>query len=86
MRFLGWLAGVEEGRSYAEVATKFSVGLGVVDNKVLGGEEGEEMGKKSGEESYETELAYLDRLLAEEEITKKGYEKRLGELKAKWGR
>jgi hypothetical protein len=36
-------------------------------------------------ETFDSELAELDRLLAEEEIGKKGYDKRVLELKGKYG-
>jgi hypothetical protein len=37
-------------------------------------------------DTFESELAELDRLLADEEITKKVYQRQLEELKAKYGK
>jgi hypothetical protein len=59
-----------------EEALEAGRGIGMIPEVVEKGESNPE---------YQKELADLDRLLEEEEITKKGYDKRVLELKGKYG-
>jgi hypothetical protein len=59
--------------------------LGKIDEALEAGR-GIGMIAEAPKETFESELAELDRLLAEEEITKKVYQRQLEELKAKYGK
>ena len=58
--------------------------LGKIDEALEAGR-GIGMIGEAPKETFESELAELDRLLAEEEITKKVYQRQLDELKGKYG-
>ena len=58
--------------------------LGKIDEALEAGR-GIGMIPEAPKETFESELAELDRLLAEEEIGKKGYDTRVLELKGKYG-